>query len=316
MDDVFCLFNDSNQCQQFLEYMNSRHRCIKFTIEHEENNSLLFFDCLVTRSGEEFSTSVFRKSSFSGVYTHFVSFLPSVYKTNIIMGLIHRCFKLCSSMKNFHLEIVNLKEIFKKNGYPSSLIDTCIKRYLNKLYRPKPKPTDQPIEQKKDVYLVLPFLGVISTRLKRKLLRTFQSVNKLMKVIIIFRSSCKVQSFLSYKDRIPLRLKSHLIYHFKCSCCNAAYIGQTTRHYDVRVCEHLKISEFTGKHKASVLETSVSNHTKVNNHLNDKDSFSIITCHSPSRISEYKLQLQETLLVAKLNPSINKQCRSVPLLLF
>ena len=314
VDDIFCLFEDSRKCERFLNYMNSCHRSINFTLETENNNTLSFLDCLVTRSENEFGTSVYRKSSFSGVYTHFLSFLPSIYKTNIIMGLIHRCYKLCSSMGNFHLEIQKLKEIFQKNGYPRSLFDMCIKKYLNKLYRKKTL-SATPEEKTNNLVLVLPFLGIISIRLKKKLQKLFQPFKSDINLKIVFRSSCKVSSFLRFKDRIPSHLKSHLLYHFKCSCCNATYIGETMRHYDVRVCEHLRLSEFTGKPKLSVLPTSVWQHMTEHHHNNGKDSFSMLSCHSPT-LSEYKLMVMESLLVARDNPSINKSKRSVPLYLF
>ena len=81
------------------------------------------------------------------------------------------------------------------------------------------------------------------------------------------------------------------------------------RHYDVRVCEHLRISEFTGK-------TLVFQHNEDRNHRNDKDSFSLITCYALSTISKYKVQLQESLINVKDNPSTNSALRSVLLLLF
>ena len=189
------------------------------------------------------------------------------------------------------------------------------KKYLNKLYRKTPL-TNIPEQKGNDLILVLPFLGNISIRLKNKLNKLFQPFKSAINLKIVFRSSCNVRSFLRFKDRIPSHLKSHLLYRFKCSCCNASYIGETTRHYDVRVCEHLKISEFTGKPKSSVLPTSVWLHMAENqHHNNDKDSFSMITSYSPT-ISEYKLMVMESLIVAKDNPSINKSYRSVPLYLF
>ena len=42
VDDGFCLFNDSNQCDEFLTYMNTRHANIKFTLEREKDESLSF----------------------------------------------------------------------------------------------------------------------------------------------------------------------------------------------------------------------------------------------------------------------------------
>ena len=90
VDDIFCLFKDKASSERFRDYMNTQHDRIKFTIEHENDNSLSFLDCKITREDNDFSTSVFRKKSFSGVYSHFDSFLPSNYKKNLLLALIHR----------------------------------------------------------------------------------------------------------------------------------------------------------------------------------------------------------------------------------
>ena len=44
VDDTFLLFSSELPVTKFLNYMNSKHWDIKFTIEREENNSLSFLD--------------------------------------------------------------------------------------------------------------------------------------------------------------------------------------------------------------------------------------------------------------------------------
>ena len=39
VDDIFVTFNSHEQLKKFLEYMNLKHPNIKFTFEHEHNNS-------------------------------------------------------------------------------------------------------------------------------------------------------------------------------------------------------------------------------------------------------------------------------------
>ena len=43
VNDTYCIFEDINQVESFLEYLNSQHRNIKFTHEVEENNLLAFW---------------------------------------------------------------------------------------------------------------------------------------------------------------------------------------------------------------------------------------------------------------------------------
>ena len=40
-------------------------------------------------------------------------------------------------MQSFHLEVEQLRQIFKCNNYPVGLIDECVKTFLNRIYVPK-----------------------------------------------------------------------------------------------------------------------------------------------------------------------------------
>ena len=70
---------------------------MSFTIETEQKNKISFLDVNVIREQGEFITSVYRKPTFSGVYTHFDSFLSDTYKIGMIYTLANRYFRICSS---------------------------------------------------------------------------------------------------------------------------------------------------------------------------------------------------------------------------
>ena len=103
-------------------------------------------------------TSVYRKSTFSGVYSHFDSFIPISYKFGLVSTFIFRCFSICSGMSKFHLEV--------ENGYTSSFIDSCIKKLLNKLYTPK---LIFQTVSKKELFIILPYLGKVSLQTRSRL---------------------------------------------------------------------------------------------------------------------------------------------------
>ena len=74
-------------------------------------------------------TSVYRKPTFSGVFTNFESFIPDIYKRGLIETLLHRSFRLCSNYENFHQEIESLKSILLKgNSYLHKLVNQVKKR--------------------------------------------------------------------------------------------------------------------------------------------------------------------------------------------
>ena len=67
MDDTFLLFQSENHVKKFFRYINSRHKSMTFTYEMEADGKLAFLDVLVTRIGNPFSTSLYRKPTFSGL---------------------------------------------------------------------------------------------------------------------------------------------------------------------------------------------------------------------------------------------------------
>ena len=75
-------------------------------------------------------TTVYRKPTFSDVYTQFESILPSTHKFGILYTLGYKCFTLCSDWTKFHRKLVTLKEIFLRKGYLASFIDKYFKTLL------------------------------------------------------------------------------------------------------------------------------------------------------------------------------------------
>ena len=88
VDDIFVLCRDRNHHDKFKEYMNSKHANIKFTDELEENNQLAFLDVSVTRTDDGFATNLYRKGTFSGVFTNFFSSISIQFKSCLITTLL------------------------------------------------------------------------------------------------------------------------------------------------------------------------------------------------------------------------------------
>ena len=120
--------------RSYHQHPTCQHPNIKFTSEIEENNSISFLDIKTRRVNNSFSTSIYHKVTFSGVFTNFGSFILVSFKSNLIFTLLFRAFKLCSNFELFHQEILNLKDIFKRNGYPYNFIEVCINGFLNNIF--------------------------------------------------------------------------------------------------------------------------------------------------------------------------------------
>ena len=69
VDDCFLLFRSLDHVPLFLNYLNRQHPNISFTFELEKDGKLTFLDVYITRSNGKFSTSVYRKPTFTGLFT-------------------------------------------------------------------------------------------------------------------------------------------------------------------------------------------------------------------------------------------------------
>ena len=59
---------------------------MSFTIETEQNNKISFLDVNVVCEQGKFTVNIYQKLTFSGVYTHFDSFLADTYKIGMIIS--------------------------------------------------------------------------------------------------------------------------------------------------------------------------------------------------------------------------------------
>ena len=156
----------------FFDWLNGQHPNIQFTNEEESNNSLAFLDIYVSRDASGcLSTTVYRKPTFSGLYLQWASFVPKKYKRGLVNGLLHRAWRICSSFELFHQEVIFLKDILQKNGYPYTFIDQCVRTFLTaKMDSQKDPPEFGPC--KKPVTLCLPYVGINgNTKTQRQLSR-------------------------------------------------------------------------------------------------------------------------------------------------
>ena len=121
VDDCFLVFRSLDYVPLFLDYLNRQHANITFTAEMERDGKLPFLDIDISRSESKFATSVYRKPTFTGLFTKFHSFIPNTHKQNLFSCLSHRIFNLCSSYENFHTQLDVVRKLFNLNGFPSHM---------------------------------------------------------------------------------------------------------------------------------------------------------------------------------------------------
>ena len=255
------------------------------------------------RVNNSFSTSIYRKVTFSGVFTSFKSFIPVSYKSNLGFTLLFRAFKLCSNFELIHQEILNLKEIFKRNGYSYNLNDIFINRFLNNIFIYKKVYALAP---KKQLVCVLPFIGKKSLQLRSKLVKSVQNNLSFCHLKVVFQSPCKLCILFRFKDTLNKKIRSDLVYRYSCSSCNATYYGKTYQYFFTRAGQHMGISNLTGKHVKNVKQSAVSEDLLQCDCTIDFDSFDIIV----SDTNSFRLLIKESLLIKRDEPVLNRTVRN------
>ena len=299
VDDIFVLFNKPEHAQFFLEYMNKKHKNMKLSIETEINRSLSFLDVKIFRENDKFVTSVFRKETFSGVYTNFISFIPLEYKFGLVHTILNRCFNLSSDLLKFHHEADKLKKILSKNAYPQKFINKCLQKFLNNMFIQRLQIPGVP---KKELRITLPYLGKTSQIVITRLSKTMNKHMKFCKLRVIFQTKNRIRNYFCFKDSVHETLRSNLIYKFSCGSCTPPYIGKTYRHFKVRVSEHQGVSPRAGKPVKGTLSTSVRDHMLVCDHKVVHEDFKFLGNESNRYLSE----LKESFFIKRDRLSLNK----------
>ena len=237
------MFSHQEHARSFLDFINSYHPNIKFTMESEVNNCISFLDININRTNEGFSTGIFRKTTFTGLGLNFLSYCPLSFKLNSCKTLLHRAYSLCSSWALFHEEVTFLKKYFSNNGYPSFIFDKSLRQFLENI---SPK-TQELTVPKKSVYVSLPYMGGMSTVVKRELNNVLTSLYPYVNFHFIFSNPLTISSMFKFKDVLPELMRSRVIYHFNCPKCNLGnYVGCTNRLLKVRIDSHRGVSHRTG----------------------------------------------------------------------
>ena len=203
-----------------------------------------------------------------------------------------------------------LKSIWYKNSYPRDFVDKCIKKFLDRVLTQKVVVTTVP---KKDLMIILPYLGKLSLQIRTRINRAMKNKLPHSNFRIVFQSKCKLINFFTFKDKIPIFLRSGIVYKFKCGGCNATYYGKTKRHFKVRMCEHLGVSALNGKRVKGNNHSAVKEHNLFCNHSSGFDDFSMLASNN----NDFKVRLMKNFLMNRDHAPLNKNNRhSLPLELF
>ena len=77
VDDIFCILKTSEQADKFLDFLNTRHKNIKFPIEKQLDQKVPFLDVLIPKTSNNRITRNYKKSTDTGLLTNYLSFIPT-----------------------------------------------------------------------------------------------------------------------------------------------------------------------------------------------------------------------------------------------
>ena len=142
-------------------------------------------------------------------------------------------------MELFHKEIMQLKEIFEKNGYDNKFFNRCLQTFLNKIYSKK---VPQHTVPKTDLYIFLPYLGKLLLSARSTLEKAIRDILPCVNLKLVCRIKNRLSSKFTLKDKISKEMHSLLCYKFQCSSCNATYYSKTKCHFKVCVSVHVRVT--------------------------------------------------------------------------
>ena len=119
------------------------------------------------------------------------------------------------------------------NGYPSFTRNSIIKRL-----KTSPKKIEKVKDDRKIIWIRLPYLGTIGDNMKKNCFKKMQKCLKENVCFIICYETKKTTMFCSVKDSIPIHEKAKVIYKITCPGCNQDYVGKTDHNLVTRLNEH------------------------------------------------------------------------------
>ena len=93
---------------------------------------------------------------------------------------------------------------------------------------------------KKDIILILPYLGFQSEVVTRRLKSCINTFYEFVNLKVIFQSTCRIKCCYPYNDCLCKSQKPKVVYKAFCWDCNEFYIDKTKRHLRDRKKDHFR----------------------------------------------------------------------------
>ena len=302
VDDTLAIMPGLQAATSFLDVLSSKHPSLNFTMETATDSTLPFLGMSISKNAQHLVQAVYRKPTNTGLYLHYDSHVDHRYKVGLLKTMLYRAYRLSSTWKAFTEECETLKTTFTQLRYPTNLIDSTIKRFLNnqaidnRSSVPKENCSEEPI------MITIPFKDQRSADGTRKQLQSLSSKIG-VRLQPVFTSQ-KTGGALKTREPKPKIISQQCaVYLFKCGLCDMDYVSYTNRHLHQRVAEHSSLNSSIGKHMHDTHGMSKPN--LINN-------FSVLKkCRN-----KFDCLIHEMLIIQDLKPTLNVQTDSICAKLF
>jgi uncharacterized protein (UPF0335 family) len=238
VDDCLAIWkHGKEELQKYLDYLNSCHDNIKFTIEIEKDNKIPFLDVLISKKTDgTLGHTLYKKPTSTNKYLHPESHHHPSQISGVIKTLSHRAEQICDE-KNIKKEKENLTTTLKCNGYSERQVRKII--YGNKVTKTRTEESENwPV-------VTLPYVKGTTEKIAR-LLRKH-------KIKTAHKPHKKIKDFIN-SPKEPIEAKNKCgIYKINCNC-GLSYIGQTGRRIEERLREHERSIRLKQTDKSAVAE--------------------------------------------------------------
>ena len=120
VDDIVCTVMGNPL--DYLEYANSLHKNLQFTLETPNGSGdLAFLDININiNEDRKISCHWYQKSTDTGIILNFRSCAPLQHKRNVIQGTVNKIFNAISDWQSFVVALKKNQEIWTENQYQRS----------------------------------------------------------------------------------------------------------------------------------------------------------------------------------------------------
>ena len=311
VDDTLAVFTKQAESEEFLVLLNGLHPSLKFTVEGESNNTIPFMDVQLQHNGGQLIRSIYRKPTFTGLYTRWDSFAPTYQKINLIRSLTTRAVRICSP-STVEAELSKLQSIFVENGYPVNVVHRIMGNTRDNIKMKQEHATANETvpgcgEQVGPITVCLPWIGQHSMKFRRDIVETMKRGFPLAAPRVVFTTTKAFSG--RAKDILPEKSRSFVVYEYSC-CCGQHYVGKTTQRFSERIKQHVpsRILKSPPDRRKGKSDSAITDHLKSNiKCIGDFESMNGRFRSLAQARNRPHLDILEALYIAKMSPSLCRQ---------